>query len=339
MRYLETKEQSSELLRLVLPLMARQSAALHPVSYTLWYEHVAGVNPTLSNVLSARLDANQPLSDDEAYELHARYIVSRDVERLQALQQRLRTLLDDTAQAAAAVGEDTGKFKLMLENSQSQLGSAQTSEGVRAVVAELVSEAARMQEATRSVVETLEVKTREVGELTEQLERARSEALIDPLTGLKNRRGFERAAADLLQNRTDLRGAALLVVDVDHFKHVNDVHGHLLGDKVLRAIGLTLQSNIKGRDVVGRLGGEEFAILLLQTVDKGAAALAEQIRAAIAGGRIRKPDGTELSGAITVSVGVAVATATESLETLMERADSALYTAKREGRNRVCVAR
>jgi diguanylate cyclase (GGDEF)-like protein len=112
-------------------------------------------------------------------------------------------------------------------------------------------------------------------------------------------------------------------------------HGHLLGDRVLRAIGQILQANIKGRDIAARLGGEEFAVLLLGTSSQGAQVLAEQIRLAVARGRIRRIDGTELVGAITVSIGIASARAGEDFDALLARTDAALYRAKRDGRNLV----
>ena len=119
---------------------------------------------------------------------------------------------------------------------------------------------------------------------------------------------------------------------------VNDTYGHVLGDKVIRAVAHVLRSSIKGRDVAARLGGEEFAVLLPQTSLLGAAALAEQIRRTVEQGRICRPDGDESIGQVTLSVGVAAAKPGDTLEALLERADAAMYTAKRAGRNRVSVA-
>jgi len=339
MRYEHHREKSAELLRLTLPLMAQQLAGLHPVSFTLWYEHVAGVNPELSQVLAARLEARRPLTDDEAYELHARHIIARDMRTLEHLQQRLRGLLEEASQITAQASDQTGQFERSLEQTQHRLQAGVTLENVHAVVSELLSESQRMHVITQAVIEKLDLRAQEVGELRNALERAQTEALLDPLTGLKNRRAFERAVAQLvLEGPGGLAGAALLLIDIDHFKQVNDTHGHLLGDKVLRAVAQVLQSNIKGRDIVARIGGEEFGVLLLQATPEGALAVADQIRSAIAHGQIRTPTAGQLVGAVTVSAGVAIAAAAETLEALLERADSALYEAKRTGRNRVCVS-
>ncbi|HEV2285064.1 MAG TPA: GGDEF domain-containing protein [Steroidobacteraceae bacterium] len=335
MRYSENKDQSAELLRLALPLMARQSAALHPISYTLWYEHVAGINPPLSAVLEASLAGKLPLGEDDVYDLHARFVVARDMEVLERLQHKLRQVLEEAAQTAAVALEDSGQFEAALRDTRSRLTGAVSLETVHAIIAELARETNRMQSATEAVHQRLESRAREVEVLTRQLEQAKSEALLDPLTGLKNRRGFEVAVSEL--GRAAFKDAALVLADIDHFKEINDKHGHLLGDKILRAIGATLQSNIKGRDIAARPGGDEFAILLQQTPLAGARALAEQIRAAVAAGRIRRADSKEQPGSVTLSIGVAVGGAEDTLESMLARADAALYAAKRAGRNRVSV--
>jgi diguanylate cyclase len=165
--------------------------------------------------------------------------------------------------------------------------------------------------------------------LTENLQRAQSEALLDALTGLKNRRGFEQAARALQLQGGGLTGTALMMADIDHFKSVNDLHGHLLGDKVLRAVAQVLRSNIKGRDVAARLGGEEFAVLLPETSLSRAAALGQQICSLVARGRISRSDGQGTIGQVTLSIGIAVAGETESLEKLLERANAATLKAGR----------
>ncbi|HEY1890392.1 MAG TPA: diguanylate cyclase [Steroidobacteraceae bacterium] len=331
MRYQQNKAQSAEFLRLALPLMASQEAALHPVSYALWYEHVAGINPELSEVLAARLNEQLPLREKDVHEFYSRYILPTDREVLERLCEKLRTYLEEVAQASATVATETGRFGRTLERSNLRLAEPLTLESVRAVVAELTAETRVMQGNAQAASEQLELQTAEVRRLTSELEQARAEALLDPLTGLKNRRGVERAVAEL----DGIEGAALLIADIDHFKAINDTHGHLLGDRALAAIGRILHENIKRRDLVGRWGGEEFAILLLRTPLKGAEAVAEQIRAAVESLQIRKPDGTKLEGCITVSLGIAVAEDRDGFEDLIRRADEALYRAKRDGRNRV----
>ena len=337
MRYLQSRENSSELLRLALPLMAQQTAGFHPVSYSLWYEHVAGINPRLSQQLSTRLEAATPLTDEDVYRLYSHFIADRDLEDHERWQQQLRSLMDAVSQDTAEAGRHTGEYGTALRDRQAELGSMTSLESARGVLDRLAQETERMQATVLELARRFAERVHEVERLSHDLQRAQSEALLDPLSGLKNRRGFERAVHAIFASG-DTEEVAILVVDVDRFKTLNDTYGHLLGDKVLRAVAHILQTNIKGRDVAARLGGDELAILLPGTTERGAEALAEQIRVAVAAGRIHRTDGQDLRGIVTVSIGIAVGKATESFEALLERADAALYRAKREGRNRVAVA-
>lgn len=337
MRYRETKETSAEILRLTLPLMARQEAAYHPQSYTLWYEHVAGINPRLSTVLEEKLRDNAALSDDDVWRLHAHYVIARDVEAVERMQQQLRTLLDDTATVAAFAGEEATNFTQTLRIHHSQLLQPLASEHVRDIVADLIADTERMRTTTKELAEQLDRSAREVRVLTEQLERAEHEALVDPLTGLLNRRGFERRMQAQITEGRPLAEGTLLLADIDRFKAINDTYGHVLGDKVIRTVAQVLTASIKGRDIAARLGGEEFVAFLPDTPVRGASSLAEQIRNAMSVRKIRRSGGDQPVGHVTLSIGVAAAEPGDSLERLIERADNALYAAKRMGRDRVSV--
>jgi diguanylate cyclase len=338
MKYAEDKNKSAEILRMVLPLMARQLAAFHPLSYALWYEHVAGINPALSDVLEKSLSEDKPLDETQVGKLHAQFIVARDTEALQQLQTQLRTILSDTARSAADAGVEAQQFGTSLASHQAHLSAAQSHESVLPIVASMLVETEHMQGITKALSHKLEASAQEVSSLTERLERAQNEALLDPLSGLKNRRGLEKAVETTFGTTGSVAGATLLMADIDHFKSINDSYGHLLGDKVIRAVAQVMHANIKGRDIAARIGGEEFAILLVNTDLHGGTVLAEQIRAAVARGRIHRGDQREHIGDVTLSFGVAVAGQNETLEQVIARADAAMYEAKRGGRNRVCQA-
>jgi diguanylate cyclase len=337
-RYLETKQQSAEILRLTLPLMARQEAAYHPLSYALWYEHVAGINGPLTRLLSQRLSQNKALTESEVRRLYSRHISGRDSEAAERAQGELRAVLTEAASSTASAGAQVGAFEETVEEQLRRLGSSIDEAVLRTVATDLLAGTQRVRAVTVQLSETLAGCVREMSALSERLDQAHSEALLDPLTGLNNRRGFERAVELLEDGGTGLAGAALLVVDIDHFKAVNDTHGHLLGDKVIRAVAHVLRSNIKGRDIAVRLGGDEFAVLLPDTSSSGATALAEQIRVLVTQVRIRLANGQEHIGHVTVSLGVTAADIADTLESLIERADGALYAAKRAGRNQVSLA-
>jgi two-component system, cell cycle response regulator len=167
-------------------------------------------------------------------------------------------------------------------------------------------------------------------ELVEQTQRL---AMSDPLTGLLNRRAFTdmltRSLAALERHGDAI---SMMLLDVDHFKLVNDGHGHEAGDAVLVAVAKLLRDVARRTDFVARWGGEEFVVGLARTGSPGALAPAERIRAAVAGHRFGLPGGADLGA--TVSIGVASAVKGEGADALVARADRAMYLAKSRGRNR-----
>lgn len=165
-----------------------------------------------------------------------------------------------------------------------------------------------------------------------------SQLELDPLTKVKNRLGLKKRAEILeSQNPADLFPAMVLALDIDHFKKINDTYGHASGDEALRQFAAACGASIRGEDVLARLGGEEFAILLPGTRLSDATAIAEKIRQRTEALQvfIDHEDGLF---SFTVSIGLAEWTRGEPLNAAIERADDALYTAKRSGRNRVEIA-
>jgi diguanylate cyclase (GGDEF)-like protein len=161
---------------------------------------------------------------------------------------------------------------------------------------------------------------------------------LDPLTGLFNRRYLaEQAPRIWRQARRDGTRVAAMVLDLDHFKRLNDAHGHAAGDAVLRAVADALGATVRPTDVLARTGGEELVVLGLVGDSSEAGRLAERLRAAVAGTR------TDDGHAVTTSIGIALTrpvdgeNATESLWKLIDRADAAMYEAKQQGRDRVAA--
>lgn len=159
----------------------------------------------------------------------------------------------------------------------------------------------------------------------------------DPLTGMLNRRGFlDRAMQEIERYQRYRRPGSLLMVDIDHFKQVNDTHGHPAGDAVLHAVATVLGETVRPSDVVGRLGGEEFGILLPETGAGDALLAAERLRASIQGSRFAVAEDVAIG--ITASFGIApVDEAVRTAEDWIARADAPLYASKRDGRNRCTV--
>ena len=175
---------------------------------------------------------------------------------------------------------------------------------------------------------------RDISDKREAVETRRKSAFCDHLTGVANRRAFfEAAELELQRNRRTPRPTALILIDADHFKRINDRHGHPGGDAVLRQLGLVLTATFRQVDVVARVGGEEFAVLLPSSTLDGAAAVAERLRQLVAAQAVVF-EGERIE--LTVSAGDAASDGGDlDLDTLMKRADQALYAAKAGGRNRI----
>ena len=177
----------------------------------------------------------------------------------------------------------------------------------------------------------------DITEAKQREERLYQRATRDPLTGVANRGHFsEMGTLEIERARRFAEPLSLLLMDIDHFKRVNDTHGHETGDRVIQRLAATCASHLRRIDLVARLGGEEFAVLLPRANKEPATEMAQRLRRLIAEQRVAIDGGREI--AFTVSIGLAsLRPTTRDLAELLRNADAALYKAKREGRNRVEV--
>jgi diguanylate cyclase len=323
-------------MRMVLPQMTKHGGMYHPTHYTLWYEYFAGLNPRLRDALTARLDEPRPLDAKEAEQIYVRYLAARDTAQTERLQEAFQGVLQKLRSVANSAGEHASEYGRQLDEAAKILGNGLDGAALNQLVGVLLRQTTDAQLAAASMSAQIETSAQEVAELKKQLGVVQNEAITDPLTTLLNRRGFDRAVTAMMAGREDgLAGCALLIGDIDLFKRVNDTYGHMFGDQVIKGVAQIIQRVIKGNDIAGRLGGEEFAVLLPSTPLRGGVTVAEQIRTGVGNTRIKKTGTNVYVDQITISVGVAVGIETDTLESLLDRADKALYHAKQTGRNRV----
>lgn len=235
-----------------------------------------------------------------------------------------------------------GKNDAILRRRISALGAAVETGSIESLKREAVAVADAVTKAIEEQRQVAEAQNADLKarleSLGEQLEQTRKEGDTDALTRVANRRAFDIA----IQRQLTIAGVVgrpltLVMVDVDHFKSINDTHGHPGGDEVLRALADAMSRAFPRRsDLVARYGGEEFALLLPDTGEAEVAILADRLLNIVRSLRIRLA--SERTIAVTVSAGCAVALPNESAAELITRADRALYSSKRAGRNRWCVA-
>lgn len=326
-------ERAAEFLRLALQLMTRQPARPDPRTYAVWYEHVAGRNAALSLEIARLTALHTAVDDGQVDRLFEQHVQTQQERAARDMVRGFRQLLDGVDSSATTTARDTERFGDSLGRWREALHSGEATDPLRC--AEMQDDTRAVGAAVDALQQQLERTRAEVERLRLELDRVRDEALCDVLTGLPNRRCFDTHLADL-RSAPDV-DPCLLLTDIDHFKRVNDSFGHLFGDQVLRAVAQGLRACLDAEYLAARVGGEEFAILMPAATKAQALALAERIRAAVAGSRIRRRDGDTV-GQVTVSLGVALRRAGEAAEAWFERADQALYAAKRAGRNRVMLA-
>ena len=331
-------ERSIEVAREALPLMTEHGIPPIPQNYSVWYDYIGDENPELSRELRKHLEQGMAFTPQICRDLFQRFMQSQEHQQTRGLQGALEQVMAEVMAQVATYGDDVVSFSGILNQCDTTLtGLAEDAavEQVRGVVQRLLEETNRVQQRNAQVEASLEHMHAELDELRDQVNRLSRDSRTDKLTGLANRRVLDETLPRLIaDSHTKQRPLSLILIDIDHFKGVNDTHGHLTGDRVLRFVGSEIRRCIKGRDVLVRYGGEEFAVLLPDTALRGALHLAESIRTMVGTQRVPVEAG-KLLDPITLTLGVAEATAGDTQETMFHRADKALYLGKEQGRNRV----
>ncbi|MFO1184262.1 MAG: GGDEF domain-containing protein [Bauldia sp.] len=311
-----------------------------PRNYELLYTYASGFNFKLNRAIDAILANTGSLSAADIQSLYDTFLApGRLEERVEEVGSRVTSEIGELSQLIAAALAAGGEYGSSLRAGAAELEAAETASAVKSIIGRLAAATAKAENENRKLEEDLASAQREMNHLKGSLELIRNEALTDPLTTLGNRKHFdqsiERAAADAERDRTPL---ALLMIDVDLFKRVNDTYGHQTGDQVLRLVGMGIKQSIKSSDIACRYGGEEFAVIMPRTQLAMAATVGDRIRQAVASRELIKRSTNENLGRVTVSVGAAAYDGGVGIQGLVGEADARLYAAKRAGRNRVVAA-
>lgn len=330
---------SKSLARIVLPLMARHGVPITPQNFAVWYSYAAGDNKELQQTLEGLIDSGEPFTDARNTALYEKFGFGREARELKQLRESLLQVLLSILQEIAAIKGETAHYETFLSDSMDLLTREVAVEDIKTIVAHIITETKALVAFGKTAQQKIDTITGELTTLRRNFEQVRSEALRDFLTGVGNRKAFDETLQRMIEAAGEgSRGLCLLSIDIDHFKQFNDLHGHVVGDDVLRFTAQTLKRQVRGGDFVARIGGEEFAVLLPDTTLEGARAVAENIRAFFSAAQLKKAGSEEKLGRVTVSLGVACLHKGETGEQLMQRADRALYAAKAAGRDRLSLA-
>jgi diguanylate cyclase len=313
----------------------RQTAV--PRNYEIWYVYATGHNAPLNKVINETLAGCGGLSEadlEQIYETYLSHIKTTD--RIDKVGARVIGEIDGVMALFTEALGVSASYDASLSGADEQLLAAESRHQVKAIVETLVKSTREMRQLNKELAARLELSKSEIGNLQHSLEAIRTESLTDPLTGLGNRKYFDRMIDTAVQaSLTSGEPLSLLMFDIDHFKSFNDSYGHLTGDQVLRLVATSVKQAIKGQDITARYGGEEFAVLLPNTALRQALVVADHIRRGVMAKELKKKSTGEILGRVTISVGVSMLRPDDDADALIERADACLYAAKRGGRNRV----
>lgn len=324
--------------KMAFTLLQKHRITPIPENYAVWFHYALGQNKELVHEVDNIIKNRMTFTQETCSYLHHKFILGN----------RNQKVLDDAAISAQKVlvqvltainsfSSETQTYSKDVDTYLDDISHKFEDPDLKGVVKSLIEATTNMKKRGEEINERLEVSTQEITTLKKNLQKVTIEAQRDFLTGVFNRKTFEKMIDEQIiavkEHPSDL---CLLMVDIDHFKQFNDKFGHLLGDEVLKTVARTLTDTLKGRDIVARFGGEEFVVILPDTPMDGAMKVAEMIRSAIAGKELKRRDTGESFGSITVSIGVAhYRPAADTLPTLIKRADDAMYYSKHTGRNKV----
>lgn len=343
MLYEQTRDESAALLKRVIAEMGQHDAPFFPITFAVWYEHLAGINSSLSQAMKASLQGGGKLDATQIARLYQDHLADPSAEATQAAAAQVTRVMSNMAEKAEATGRDAADYGLQLQGLSQALGSGDPSDREATLAPHLDQVASgthRMQAAATELAQAVAEGQMEIKRLREALDRSRTEAITDPLTQLLNRKGFEEAMRSMLSAPAPSGKAhCLVMLDIDHFKRVNDSYGHPVGDSVIQTLGVLLNRVAKEPGAsAARVGGEEFALLLPSGTVAQAAQLAQTVRNLVSATKIRKRGAQEVVVTVTVSAGVAAYGPSDDAASLMAAADAALYRSKAGGRDRVTVA-
>ena len=328
-------EESHAILRKVLPLMSERRVPAVPQNYTVWYDYVVGKNEALSLEPGRMLEDCAEFSPEVCQTVYERFYVDQLRAEVDGMHGALREAVHSLVDELGGLGDDIGHFTGVLDEAGVSLQADLGPQELKQLVIELAKETRRTRERSAEVENALHGVAEELAELRVKFDALSADSITDPLTGIANRRVFDESIRRLTaESASGGQELCLILADIDHFKAFNDTHGHLVGDQVLRFVAQEMDQCVKGRDVLCRYGGEEFAILLPSTPYEGTVMLAESIRAIIDAQVVPASAGKDVDD-LTISMGVARYAPGEDISSFIGRADACLYQSNADGRNRV----
>ncbi len=336
MNYSEDKSKAGEYLRLALGYLAKYNQPASPVNYTVWYEYVSGKNRKLKKAMDSSIESATPLTDKNMELMYRKFVADGDRIVISKLLTKINLMLREITGHVLETEGDLSGHGINLKGLSDQIQAVQDYEGIKHIVDLMIVETKALVKSGSKLQSRMKISSADLQQLYRELEKSQKEAQTDALTGLINRRGLEkRFELERIRAKQNNIAFSIIMVDIDHFKKVNDTFGHLVGDSLLKGISHILKKQLRRNDIAARYGGEEFLILLPETDLTGAGAVAGKIQKGLSTKEWKLKESGKSMGSITVSMGISVYAMNETGKEMIKRADDALYMAKNTGRNQI----
>ena len=323
----------------LVDMFEEQNINPSPLNYYVWYEYLKGDKPQFRQEMDAILNDPYGYNDRTGRRLYDEYLSDEDEAKTE-FDRAFKRLIDLMVKKMNAWSDKLESHTEELDRCSTELADPNLDPAkVKSITDTVLNAANTMKESSLAFQKEMQESSDEVRVLRQELIEARSEAMQDELTQVGNRKMFNHTLEEMISQVVN-NGApsfSLIIADIDHFKKFNDTYGHLVGDSVLRFFAKIMKKNIRDIDSVCRYGGEEFIILLPDTTLDVAASKAEEVRTLIENTNLKRKDENKPISKIRASFGVAIFDPKEDAESLIRRADKALYQAKDAGRNRVIL--
>lgn len=324
-------------LKEILPLMVQHNVAANPINYAIWYDYVVGNNASLTKTVDSLLAERKIFDCDTSIELYRKYVCNASLESFEHINKQIHkvieqatTAINDTFHKAEETSDSFQKKTVILEN-------IPETDGLKTILREIIQETNSLAATSHAMQAKLTEANLEMEELRSELAQVRQIATTDGLTGLLNRRAFDMTLADIVE-QSEPHTTCLSMLDIDHFKRINDTYGHTVGDNVIKYVASLMKKHAEDHHHVARYGGEELAIIMPNTSHEKALEISENIRSSMASSRLQRKNDNQPLGSITLSIGIARLLPGDNPESFIDRADGALYKAKQTGRNKVVHA-
>ncbi|MDM7957923.1 GGDEF domain-containing protein [Blastomonas sp.] len=313
-----------------------------PDHYRLAWEYLNGGNMALRDAVNRKLDANGRLSAEIVAEILDECEGQMKVKDLNALVAESEALLAGGFKTLNKSGKESQAYAEVLQSRLDWMRdldpSDQADMPIEAQFKALLKITSQMLQSTKKASESLDQSTKKLSQMRNRLDEANDKAQRDQLTGLPNRWAFEQQfSAAAIRAKERFEPLSVAFIDIDHFKQVNDTHGHEAGDRVLQLVAKTLDSFGRGNCHLARHGGEEFVIVLENTSTHEAKQQIDAVREELAERSLVNKDNGQSIGKVTFSAGVAPFNPGEPNRQVLRNADAALYEAKNSGRNKVLI--